>query len=215
MISKIKFLPLLIVLASVGFAFKINSIATGVGKLIQPVVAQEVDPETTPEPLSPEQAAILGSASAPARETSDPLMMSRAELDLLQDLVNRREQLNQRESQISVRERLLETTERRIDGKIAQLQDLEVRIAALVATYEVNENAQLGSIVKVYETMKPKDAAKIFETLDMSIQLDVAIRMKETKMASIMAEMSIEKAELLTSELANRASLPEIEGEIG
>ena len=212
MIGRIKILPLLIVLASVGFAFKMNSIVTGVGKIVQPAVAQEVAAQEEPAELTREQVEMLENASAPARETTDPLMMSRAELDLLQDLVNRREELNLRESQISVRERLLETTEHRIDRKITQLQDLEVRIAALVSTYEANENEQLGSIVKVYETMKPKDAAKIFETLDMSIQLDVAIRMKESKMALIMSEMAIEKAELLTSELANRASLPEIEG---
>lgn len=212
MISKIKILPLLIVLASVGFAFKINSIAVDLGQMVQPAVAQEATEQNNEPQLTPEEQAVLDSATAPARDTTDPLMMSRAELDLLQDLVNRREELNQRESQISVRERLLETAEHRIDVKIAQLQDLEERIAVLVSTYEANENEQLGSLVKVYETMKPKDAAKIFETLDMSIQLDVAIRMKETKMASIMAEMSIEKAELLTSELANRASLPEIEG---
>jgi len=111
-----------------------------------------------------------------------------------------------------MRERLLETTERRIDNKIAQLQNLEGRISALVETYEANENEQLSSIVKVYETMKPKDAARIFERLSMAIQLDVAIRMKESKMALIMAQMSDDAAELLTSELANRASLPELEG---
>lgn len=204
MIGKVKILPLVIIAASAGLAFKINSIASGVGAMVQPVVAQE-NIEQTPEPTTEAN-------YAPPRDTTDPLMMSRAELDLLQDLVNRREELNNRESQISVRERLLETAENRIDGKISQLQSLEVRISALVETYEANENEQLSSIVKVYETMKPKDAARIFERLSMSIQLDVAIRMKESKMAAIMAQMSDNAAELLTSELANRASLPEMEG---
>ncbi len=210
MIGKVKILPVLIVAASAGLAFKINNIAIGVDNMVAPVVAQENMSEENNMNNGEEPNVVAN--TAPPRNTTDPLMMSRAELDLLQDLVNRREELNARDAQISVRERLLETTERRIDGKIAQLEDLEVRISALVETYEANENEQMGSIVKVYETMKPKDAARIFERLSMSIQLDVAIRMKESKMALIMAQMSNEAAELLTSELAHRASLPELEG---
>lgn len=178
--------------------------------MVTPAVAQEAGVE--PLDASTTNDAETQASVVPPRDTTDPLMMSRAELDLLQDLVNRREELNVRDSQISVRERLLETTERRIDSKITQLQDLETRISTLVETYEANENDQMSSIVKVYETMKPKDAARIFERLSMSIQLDVATRMKESKMALILSKMSDAAAEELTSELAHRASLPELEG---
>ena len=85
-------------------------------------------------------------------------------------------------------------------------------MAALVKSYEDNENEQLQSLVKVYETMKPKDAARIFARLNMDIQLEVAMRMKEAKMAPIMAAMPAEAAEALTVELASRAVLPELDG---
>ncbi len=74
----------------------------------------------------------------------------------------------------------------------------------------------------MYENMKPKDAGRIFDRLDMSVLIEVASRIKPQKMADILAQMSGEAAEKLTVELARRSggvgmsasmsSLPKIEG---
>jgi flagellar motility protein MotE (MotC chaperone) len=50
--------------------------------------------------------------------------------------------------------------------------------------------------------MKPKDAARIFEQLDMETLLLVAEPMKERKLAPIMAQMNPTKAMEITVELA-------------
>jgi flagellar motility protein MotE (MotC chaperone) len=71
----------------------------------------------------------------------------------------------------------------------------------------------------MYETMKPKDAAKIFDRLEMRVLMEVASQMKPQIMASILSQMSPEAAERLTVEMtrgtdkpANDANLPKIEG---
>jgi flagellar motility protein MotE (MotC chaperone) len=73
----------------------------------------------------------------------------------------------------------------------------------------------------MYETMKPKDAAKIFDRLDLKVLIEVASQIKPQQMAAILAQMSPETAERLTVELASRsgaersnnpANLPKIEG---
>ena len=74
----------------------------------------------------------------------------------------------------------------------------------------------------MYEGMKAKDAAKIFERLDMKVLLDVASQINPRRMSDILPQMSPESAERLTIELANRANgipskppvpeLPKIEG---
>ena len=72
--------------------------------------------------------------------------------------------------------------------------------------------------------MKPKDAARIFNRLDMKILVEVSTKMKPRAMSAILADMAPAAAERLTVELANRASgaqtkktagpkeLPKIEG---
>jgi flagellar motility protein MotE (MotC chaperone) len=57
--------------------------------------------------------------------------------------------------------------------------------------------------------MKPKDAARIFEELEMDILLPVVERMKERKTAPILAKMNADKAKAITTELAQRRLLPE------
>ncbi len=57
----------------------------------------------------------------------------------------------------------------------------------------------------MYENMKAKDAARIFERLDMKILVEVATQIKPAKMSEILAQMTPEAAERLTVELARRA----------
>ena len=83
----------------------------------------------------------------------------------------------------------------------------------MLRQFDKEEEAQIKSLVKVYENMKPKDAARIFNRLEMDILLDVVERMKEKKMAPVLAQMSPEKAEALTVELATRRQLPEFDSQ--
>ena len=57
----------------------------------------------------------------------------------------------------------------------------------------------------MYETMKPKEAAKIFDRLDIKVLLEVASQIKPQRMSEIMAQMTPEAAERLTVELAARS----------
>ncbi len=56
--------------------------------------------------------------------------------------------------------------------------------------------------------MKPKDAARIFEELEMDTLLLVTERMKERKLAPIMAKMNPARATEITVELSRLRNLP-------
>jgi flagellar motility protein MotE (MotC chaperone) len=149
-----------------------------------------------------------GKAQAPGRAIV-PGRLTRAEVEVLQQLSERREALQTRSRGLDLREKVLAATEKRIDEKISSLKTLEGRIEKLLRQHDDETERQLKSLVKVYEAMKPKDAARIFEQLEMDILLDVTERMKETKMAPVLAAMDPEKAKSLTVELATRRRLPE------
>jgi flagellar motility protein MotE (MotC chaperone) len=97
---------------------------------------------------------------------------------------------------------LVEAAERRIAERTAALEALEARINALVAEKKTVDDGQFSSIVAMYETMKPKDAALIFDQLEMPILLRVASALSPRKMAPIMAKMDPIKAKDLTSNMA-------------
>ncbi len=131
-----------------------------------------------------------------------------AEVEVLQSLAGRREALQARAVELEMRENLLSATEKRIEEKIAELKKLEATIKAKLKQYDEQEEAKMKSLVKIYENMKPKDAARILEELDMDILLEVAERMREAKMAPILALMNSNKAKAITVELAMRSQLP-------
>jgi flagellar motility protein MotE (MotC chaperone) len=85
---------------------------------------------------------------------------------------------------------------------VLELQSLQKKLEGLDAAQKQKEEAGWQGLVKVYETMKPKDAATIFNDLQMPVLLQVLDRMKEAKTAAVMAAMNPDKARDVTAELA-------------
>ncbi|MCH8685107.1 MotE family protein [Pedomonas mirosovicensis] len=146
-------------------------------------------------------------AAAPQQVAKATVPQNRVEAELLSDMEKQRAKGAASKSDLEMRERLLEAAEKRVDAKIAELRQLEAQLKELTGIKDEQASKQFASLVKVYETMKPKDAARIFEKLDLNVQLAVAHRMKEIKMAAILAEMDPEAAKALTMALAERANV--------
>lgn len=129
----------------------------------------------------------------------------RAVLERLQD---RRQELDTRSRDIEMRESLLKAAEKRLEAKVGELKDVEARVNTAMGARDKAEADRFKGIVSMYENMKAKDAARIFDRLDLKILVDVATQMNPRKMSEILAQMSPESAERLTVELASRASSP-------
>lgn len=139
----------------------------------------------------------------------DPTLLTQEEIALLQRLADRRVELDAREKEIDQRTGLLKAAEDRINDKIRQLQAFQETIEGLIKTYDGQQEQKMQSLVKIYENMKPKEAARIFEDLAMDTLLSVAERMKERKLAAVMAKMNPQKARDVTVELSRLRELPE------
>jgi flagellar motility protein MotE (MotC chaperone) len=137
----------------------------------------------------------------------NPQTLTKSEIETLQRLAERRDGIEKRERDLVAREGLMKAGESRIDGKIAELHDLQKTIEGLLQKYDKQKQAEIESLVKIYGAMKPKDAAAIFDTLEMPILLAVVQNMKEAKTAPIMALMSRERAKALTEELSQRKQI--------
>lgn len=155
-----------------------------------------------------ESAAQRRTADEPFERGVDPLDMTDAEIQVLQQLAERRKELDRREAQLEEREQMLQAAEKRLNADIAQLESLKGEIESLLIQYDEQEQKQLNRLVNIYSNMDAEDAAQIFENLDMTVLLKVVDRMNERRTAPILAEMGAEKAQALTLELAKRQDLP-------
>jgi flagellar motility protein MotE (MotC chaperone) len=160
----------------------------------------------------------VGGAATPLKAADAQSAGERAVLERLQE---RRRELDKRNHDLDMRETLLKAAERRLDAKLGELRSIETKTEGAAGARAKAQAETFKSIVTMYETMKPKDAARIFDRLDLKILVEVSTQMNPRKMSEVLAQMSPEAAERLTVELARQASasgqsvpdqLPKIEG---
>lgn len=146
---------------------------------------------------------------------------SAGERAILERLQDRRQELDTRSRELEMRESLIKAAEKRLEAKVDELKDVESRVNTAMGNRDQADAQRFKSIVSMYENMKAKDAARIFERLDLKILVEVATQINPRKMSEILAQMTSEAAERLTVELAKRAGsqksqnpdqLPKIEG---
>jgi flagellar motility protein MotE (MotC chaperone) len=146
---------------------------------------------------------------------------SAAERAILEHLQERRQELDRRARELDIREGLIAEAEKRMDGKLAEIKEAQSQLVTDEQKKDAAETARFKGLVTMYENMKPRDAAKIFDRLEVDVLLQVASQMNPRTMSEILAQMSPDAAERLTVELANRAKgapkganadLPKIEG---
>lgn len=126
---------------------------------------------------------------------------SQSEIMILQELAERRESLDVRAKEIDKKAIQLKVAEEEIDKKIKQLKAYEQKLEKLINEYNAKEQENISALVKLYSTMKPKDAARIFNTLDTGITVALLKGMKPATSSAILSQMNAEKAKIVTSEL--------------
>jgi flagellar motility protein MotE (MotC chaperone) len=121
---------------------------------------------------------------------------------VLLELRQRSQTLDAREAAVTAREATLAAAELRLNARIGELQALQQKLQDLEQARQQREDASWQGLVKLYESMRPRDAATIFNDLDMHVLLGVVDRMKDAKAATILAAMQPDKAREVTTKLA-------------
>lgn len=127
---------------------------------------------------------------------------------LLDRLAARRQELENYQKDLDMRASLVDAAEKRLEERSQTLQALEDQISGLVEQRKQMEEGQFAGIVAMYEAMKPRDAAAIFNTLDIDILVRVAKMISPRKMAPILAAMDTQRAQELTVRLASASADP-------
>ena len=162
--------------------------------------AKDVAAVGLPPPTIQPRAVCAPTAAELAKEAG----LSPAELQQLQNLGARRTQLDQRESDLSTQVALLAAAEAKVDAKMRALTGLKADVQGLLAQADGREASEVDRLVKVFEGMKPQDAAARMAILEDSVRLPIAAKMKERSLSAVIGKMSPQDAKKLTESLAHR-----------
>jgi flagellar motility protein MotE (MotC chaperone) len=151
----------------------------------------------------------IGQRPAPPEVASTPAPAARLEVleQLAAELRRHQTALAERERTIGLREAVVTTVEARVRAQLADLGKAKAELERLLGQASADEQARIAQLVKVYEAIKAKNAAVIFDPMALELLLPIVRSMRETKVAAIVAEMDPVKARALTAELARPREL--------
>lgn len=233
--NRLRIMPLLVVVAALSFGVRFGEFVSGVNDqpgqaVAQPIVEDSNTQAIDSQPDNLELDNIIDTTAAEGDEPrtapvrtditeTEPIYnwrdagdtdfeSSSMRMELFEELKTRRQTLDEKARSLSVREALLKAAEQEIEQKYEELLSLRSEIQELLVEQNEEEKARVASLVKIYEGMKPKDAAEIFNSLDLDVLLNVVSKMSERKSAPIIASMDPERARTLTIMLMEQKALP-------
>lgn len=127
-----------------------------------------------------------------------------SEKKLLQELRKRRKEIEGYREELLTDKGALDSVKQYIDNRLKLLENVQYKLKPYLHDYNQQDKQEIKRLVKVYESMQPKDAAKIFDDLQLGILMEVAVNMKKSSLASVLAKMKPEKARELTIRLATK-----------
>lgn len=162
------------------------------------------------EQVTPETQIITGAADKKQDDGNSNMISgpqfssTKSEFAILQSLSKRRKKLDEREKQLILQRNLLKAAESRLERRIAEIKRMENRISANEKNKKSGEAERYRKLVEMYSKMKPSDAAKIFNRLDLDVLAGLVQHMNSRSMAAILSSMDPAKAERLTLKIANQ-----------
>lgn len=153
--------------------------------------------------VSPPEGAGQAQADAAADTAAAPDAPEGAEKNILASLAERRKQLEARARELELRENLIRVAEDRVEVRIKELKAIEQRIESQLSKRDQEQEAEYEKLVSLYAKMKPKDAARIFEQMDVGVLARLIRRMNARTVSPIMAEMDPVMAKRVSMEIAS------------
>ena len=128
---------------------------------------------------------------------------------MLMSFAEREEQISSREAALQDRMHALQIADERLSGKLSELRQTENELRDTIALADTAAENDLDRLTRVYESMKPKQAAALFEEMNPNFAAGFLGRMRPDAAAAVMAGLSPEAAHLFSVVLAGRnASVP-------
>ncbi|MFN3207691.1 MAG: MotE family protein [Roseovarius sp.] len=174
----------LVVIATLLISSAILRIGDGAGQAL----ARDPDAKATP---------ASGDTGTACRTTEDMQAM-------LEAFQAREARIQEKEAAIRDRMHALRIADEQVTEKLAQLTEAETQLRETISIAETAAEDDLDRLTRVYETMKPKQAAALFEEMDPNFAAGFLGRMRPEAAAAIMAGLSPEAAHLYSVVLAGR-----------
>lgn len=143
------------------------------------------------------EGAEKGKAEAPAAKE-----LSATDLDHLSKLTERSKELDAREQEITRQEGELAKMKVDLESRLKELEQMRAKISEMLAERVKVDDTKLETLVQTYSNMKAPQAAKVLESMDEDLAVEILSRMKKKNAADIMNLLKPDKAQVFSEKYA-------------
>lgn len=134
--------------------------------------------------------------------------LTASDLDHLQKLNDRKKELDAREEELNRMEAELQVQKGELDKRLKELEEMRTKISGILEERVKIDAEKVDTLVQMYSNMKAPQAAKVFETMDEDLAVEILGRMKKKNAADIMNLLKPEKAQVLSEMFAGYKRAP-------
>lgn len=131
----------------------------------------------------------------------DPVV-AHAESDLARDILARKSVISDEQQKLDQQKRILSTARSVLDERMKSLDDSVANLERKQAAHKEIVEAETNRLVKIYEDMPPKEAAAIFNIMDIHVLVSVASKMNTRRVSAVMGNMMPERVNMLSQFMA-------------
>lgn len=124
------------------------------------------------------------------------------ELNHLMRLAERKKELDAREEELNRMETEMAKQKEELQKKVSDLEKMRNSISTVLEERVKGDDQKIETLVQFYSNMKATQAAKIFETLDEDLGVQILGRMKKKNAAEVLNLMKPDKAQMFTEKFA-------------
>lgn len=133
-----------------------------------------------------------------------------AELTLVQLLEKKKAELDAKEMELKEREARLNQLSQEIEAKIVKYSKVKQELEGSYKKRDAAEGEKVSGLVKIYESMAPKDAAARIQELDEDIALLILSKMKQKVSAKILAIIEPVRAAELSQSMVGTSKVSKL-----
>ena len=157
-----------------------------------------------------EKAAPEPATDTPPLVTNLPEISTASDVpeDVLRSLNRERELVELQKREIEARKAEISLAMERLSVERASLTELKASIEDLLARIEASQTEDLERLIAFYKNMKPADAARIMDDLDIETTIMIMGEMNPRNAAPILAKVSPVRARAVSKIIFERSQLP-------
>ena len=172
-------------------------------------IAKEA-PAAKPTPAAPQK---QGQASESTTAASEDMTAKKEETDVvdfnfIKDFQERKKQLDLKEEELKKLEAEVVAQRESIDKKLEEVEAIRKQISQQLEERVKADEQKIDTLVQVYSQMKPPQAAKVFETIDEDLAVEILTKMKKKSAADILNLLKPDRAQSLSEKYAGYKRKP-------